>query len=374
MFNKSLNMFKILYKKNIKAPIVFITLVLFITLFTLCCGKRKPPVPPTGKVPQRTTVAGIQQGNQIVLSWKMPARNSSVNDADFIKRIDVYRLAEPINSPEQITEEEFSSRSTLIDSIPVSDEDFSFKTFTYFDTLEFSEQAARLRYAIKFVNNTGQKASFSNFLTIKPSPRIAESPGNLSADVTQEAILIRWEKPKTNVDESTPVNILGYNIYRKKEDESQPKKLNNSPVSDTHYEDNFFEFEKKYIYFVRAISIGAEGEPVESSSSTEITVTPVDTFPPGAPGSITIAASPNSISLFFAANPEKDVSGYKVFRSTDSSSPLENWELLTNEPIKTNTFVDQNIRSGIKYNYYLTAIDKFGNVSEPSKIVSETAP
>lgn len=374
MFNILLNKFKTLYIFKIKAPLAFITVVLFIALLTLCCGKRTPPVPPTERVSQRAVISGFQQGNRVVLSWKMPARNSSENDTNFINRIDVYRLAEPTDAPQQITEEEFSSRSTLIDSVPVGDDDFSLKTFTYSDNLEFSDQAARLRYAVKFVNKAGQKAAFSNFLTIEPSAKIAENPENLSSETTQEAIIVKWEKPETNVDGSTPVNVLGYNIYRKIEKETEAKKLNASPVSDTEYADNFFEFNTKYTYFVRAVSVGSGGEPVESLSSGELEVTPKDIFPPTSPESITIAASPNNISLFFATNPEKDIVGYKVYRSTDNTISPENWELLTAEPINTNTFKDENVRSGIRYFYYLTATDKFGNVSPPSRIISETAP
>lgn len=374
MFNFLLNKFKVLYTIQIKASLAFITLVLFIALLTLCCGKRTPPVPPTERVSQRAVISGFQLGNQVVLSWKMPARNSSVNSTDFINRIDVYRLAEPKDAPQELTEDEFSTRSTLIDSIPVGSNDFSLKTFTYSDDLEFSDQAARLRYAVRFVNTAGQKASFSNFLTIEPSANIAQSPAELSSEITQEAIILKWEKPESNVDGSTPANILGYNVYRKSGTETLSKKLNSSSISDTKYTDNFFDFETKYIYFVRAVSIGSGGAPVESVSSEELEITPKDTFPPRPPESITIAASPDSISLFFAANPEKDISGYKVYRSTEQSISLENWELLTTEPIKTNTFRDQSIQSGIRYFYYITAIDNFGNVSQPSQIVNETAP
>lgn len=374
MFNFSLNIFKPLSIIKIKAPLAFITLVLFIALLTLCCGKRTPPVPPTERVSQRAAISGFQQGNQVILSWKMPVRNSSENDTNFINRIDVYRLAEPLDAPQQITEEEFSSRSTLIDSIPVGADDFLLKTFTYSDNLEFSDQSARLRYAIRYVNKTGQKASFSNFLTIEPSAKIAEKPENLASETTQEAIIITWEKPEKNVDGSTPVNVLGYNIYRKNEKESEAKKLNASPVSDTEYADNFFEFETKYIYFVRAVSVGSGGNPVESLSSGVLEITPKDIFPPTSPESITIAASPNSISLFFATNPEKDILGYKIYRSTDNTISPQKWELLTAEPINTNTFKDENIQSGVRYFYYLTAVDNFGNVSQPSQIVSEIAP
>lgn len=371
MFKNLLNIAKHLNEVKIKASLAFITLV---SLTVLCCGKRTPPLPPTERVFQSTIISGFQQGNTVILSWKMPVRNSSENETTFINRVDIYRLTENISSPLQITEEEFSSRSTLIDSIAVDTDDFSLKTLNYKDNLEFSTQKARLRYAIKFVNKSGQKATFSNFLTINPSAKIAENPENLTTEITQDAILLKWEKPNTNVDGSTPANVLGFNVYRQEEKQTEVKKLNTSPISDAIYSDNFFDFEKTYIYFVRTVSIGSEGEPVESLNSAELEILPMDTFPPSSPDSITIAASPNSISLFFAANAEKDILGYQVYRTTDNNLPLEKWELLTVEPINTNTFQDQNIRSGVKYYYYLTAIDKFNNTSQPSRIISEIAP
>jgi len=54
--------------------------------------------------------------------------------------------------------------------------------------------------------------------------------------------------------------------------------------------------------------------------------------------------------------------------------PLTEWTLLTPDLLKTNTFQDTRVESGKVYYYYLTATDKFGNVSKPSEIVSETVP
>ncbi len=81
----------------------------------------------------------------------------------------------------------------------------------------------------------------------------------------------------------------------------------------------------------------------------------------------------NNISIFFAVNIEKDVIGYKVYRSTDSSKPKPQWELLTKELLATNTYQDKQILSGQEYFYYLIAVDKFGNESDSSIVVSETA-
>ena len=303
----------------------------------------------------------------------MPARNAADGSILNIDRIDVYRLAEPLNAALTLSEEEFASRSNLIATIPVSGEDFGRKELVYNDTLEFSGQPVRLRYAIRFVNSSGQKAAFSNFLLIEPAARIANSPSALKAAITESAILLNWNAPQTNVDNSAPANILGYNIYRSGSEKETAKILNKTPIGNTSYPDNLFEFGRDYFYFVRTVSLGSNGEPVESAESNIVKVSPIDIFPPSAPSAITIAAAPNNLSIFFATNPEKDIAGYRLYRSTEKDLPLNEWRNLTPELLTTNTFQDMNIEAGKTYYYYLTAVDKVGNISQPSEIVSETA-
>jgi hypothetical protein len=341
---------------------------------SLSCGKRKPPLPPTERVVQRVEIGGFQRGNQVILSWKMPARNAPAGSVLNINRADIYRLAEPLNSPLGLSEEEFASRSTLVATLNIRDSDFGAKTLSYTDTLQFAGQAARLRYAIRFVNASGQKAAFSNFFLLEPAPRVAAAPTSLSGSVTQDAIKLEWDAPTANVDGSTPVSLLGYNVYRSASDQVPGKLLNSTPISDTNFDDQFFEFDKPLFYFVRAVSVGTGGEPVESRESNILQLTPKDTFAPSAPAAITVAATPTVISIFFATNPEKDVTGYKLYRSEDPTIEKSLWTLLTPEPLTTNTFQDPQVTSGKTYYYYLTAIDKAGNVSEPSEVVSETVP
>lgn len=367
MFLQTLKRFK---HKHEKAVLAFIICGL---LISASCGKRKPPLPPIERVVQRVEISGFQRGNNIQISWTMAARNASDGNVLNISRADIYRLTEPANSPSTISEEEFASRSTLIATIPISDADFGLKQMTYTDTLSFAGQPARLRYAIRFANANGQKAGFSNFLVIEPTAKVADIPGSPSSTVTQNAIEVKWQPPTRNVDGSTPANILGFNVYRIDE-KSVPKVLNSSPVTNNEFADKSFEFEKNYTYFVRTVSLGSNGEPVESADSELVKILPKDTFPPAAPGALTIAAAPNTISIFFASNIEKDIAGYRIYRSTDKDSPKANWSLLTTELLKTNTFQDPSVESGKTYYYYLTAVDKFGNVSEISEVVSETVP
>ncbi len=304
----------------------------------------------------------------------MPARNAPKGNTLNISRADIYRLAEPITLPAQISEEEFASRSTLIAALAVTDQDFGLKTMSFRDTLQFAGQPARLRYAIRFVNASGQRAGFSNTLVVEPASKIAEAPTDLTATTSQDSVRLEWRPPSRNVDGSTPVSVQGYYVYRSESQTVPAKALNPSPITATSFEDETFEFGKQYYYFVRAVSVGVQAEPVESSESNLVDLRPGDTFAPTPPAALTIAAAPGTISLFFAVNPEKDIAGYRIYRSLDETEDKVKWQLMTADLLKTNTFQDSRVESGKKYFYYITATDQFGNTSEPSEVVSETAP
>jgi hypothetical protein len=353
-----------------KAPLALIAVVL---LIGLSCGKRKPPLPPKERVIQRVEISGFQRGSQVILAWLMPPANATSRSVLNINRADIYRLAEPLSSPQGLSEEEFASRSTLVATLNISDSDFG-KTLNFTDTLQFAGQAARLRYAIRFVNASGQKAAFSNFFLLEPAAKIAAAPTSLSASITQETVKLDWDAPRANVDGTTPPSLLGYNVYRSGSEKVPGKLLNKTPISDTAFDDEFFEFDKPLLYFVRAVSVGTAGEPVESGESNIVQLLPKDIFPPSPPTAITLAATPTTISIFFATNPEKDVVGYRIYRSEDPNAEKANWQLLTHEVLATNTFQDTRVQSGKTYHYYLTAVDKAGNISDRSDVVSETVP
>jgi hypothetical protein len=344
------------------------------------CGKRRPPLPPVERVQQRTeALSGVQRGNQVLLSWPAPQRNASDGSVQSIRRVDVYRLAEKPRAPLGLTEEEFATRSTLIGSVDYDQIKKAGDVLTYTDTLELAGEPARLRYAVRYVNNSGQRAAFSNFLVIEPAARIAQAPtliGPTGNEVSENAITISWKPPAANIDGSTPVNLLGYNVYRMEEAENEISEtpINSSPVSGTEYSDKNFKFGEDYRYIVRAVSLGTEGAQVESLNSNSITIAARDKFPPSAPALIRIGPAPGRLSLFFPANPEADIAGYNIYRSTDPDLPKDKWIKLNSELLTKTTFQDDKVEPGKQYYYYLTAVDQAGNVSDPSELVSETVP
>lgn len=368
---------KVTYK-NLARLLTFAFLLLPFALTLPACGRRRPPVPPVEAVPQRTELlSGIQRGNQVILSWPAPLRNPSDTSVQSIRRIDIYRLAEPVNAPLPITEEEFGERATLIGSVPFENITTGGGTITYNDELTISEPV-RLRYSIRFVNASGQRAAFSNFLLIEPAARVSRPPVlDQSPGLAESAITIRWQAPAANVDGSTPVNLLGYNVYRVARSQGLPAQTpinGQTPTTATTYADQNFLFGEEYTYVVRAVSLGTGGNSVESLNSNAVSVTNVDTFPPSPPSGISAAAASGRLSLFFAANPERDVAGYNVYRSTDPNLPKASWTKLNRALHERTTFHDETVQSGTRYYYYLTAVDNVGNVSGPSEVVSETAP
>jgi fibronectin type 3 domain-containing protein len=359
--------------------VVLLFCVLPVSVFLVNCGKRRPPLPPIERVQQRTeALSGVQRGNQVLLSWPAPQRNAPDGSVQSIRRVDIYRLAEKPRAPLGLTEEEFATRSTLIGSVTYDQIKNADDVLTYTDTLEFAGEPARLRYAVRYVNASGQRAAFSNFLVIEPAARIAQAPtlNKTDKEVSEDAITISWKPPTANIDGSTPVNLLGYNVYRMEEgqDEISETPINSSPVAGTEYSDKNFKFGENYRYVVRAVSLGTEGGQVESLNSNSISVTPVDTFRPSAPRDIRIGPAQGLLSLFFPANLEADIAGYNIFRSTDPDLPKDKWTRLNSELLTKTTFHDEKVESGKQYYYYLIAVDRAGNISEPSEVVSETVP
>lgn len=358
---------------------LLVCLGLALVCLSFGCGKRLPPLPPVERVQQRTELlSGVQRGNRVLLSWPAPLRNAPNSSVQSIRRIDVYRLAEKPTAPLPLTEEEFATRANLIGSVTYDEIKNAKGALTYNDTLELAGQPTRLRYAVRYVNESGQRAAFSNFLLIEPAARIAQPPTLIATgnEISETGINLTWQPPAANIDGSVPVNLLGYNVYRL--DESQPEvgqtPINSTLVSGPQFTDKNFKFGDNYRYVVRSVSLGTEGAQVESLNSNVLPVAPRDIFAPSAPGPVTIAGAPGRLSIFFPANPETDVAGYNIFRSTDPNLPQDKWTKLNGALLTRTTFLDDNVEAGKTYYYYITAVDLTGNVSSHSDVKSETVP
>jgi fibronectin type 3 domain-containing protein len=353
---------------NISLAYLHIFIAILAASTVTSCGKRRPPVPPVRRVAPTTSIVASQKGSTVLLQIPL----NIFPDVSRYRQIDVYRLAETAGSPSILNEDEFAARSTLVGSITLNPSLLSKATVNFDDALSLAPGSVRLRYAVRFVNSEGQKTSFSNFALFETTSNVAQPPTLLNVEVESENVKLEWQSPTKNLNGTTPPNLAGYNVYRRTGDKIL--RLNSNPITATNFSDRAFEFGNEYEYFVRVISTAINGSNIESEDSNKIKVVARDIFAPAAPDGLTVAAAPGRLSLFFAANSETDVKGYIIYRSNNENLAKDQWDRLNQEPIGATTYQDEKVESGVRYYYYVRAVDAAGNLSEPSEAVSEIAP
>jgi pectin methylesterase-like acyl-CoA thioesterase len=99
---------------------------------------------------------------------------------------------------------------------------------------------------------------------------------------------------------------------------------------------------------------------------------PADTTAPTGP--IDLAATPgdSKVDLSWKANPETDLAGYNVYRSTGSTVALTAANRLNGSPLTASAFTDRTAANGTAYTYVVTAVDRAGNESEASAPTTAT--
>lgn len=133
----------------------------------------------------------------------------------------------------------------------------------------------------------------------------------------------------------------------------------------TAYSDEKLDDGTRYHYTIRAVDV--DGLESDASDKVEAVTKPR----PSAPSGVAAEVKAGRIALTWKANPESDVTGYEVFRSTA-------WDILGGESkvgqVAAPSFEDCTAQGGKKYTYRVAAIDAAGLHSEKSKAVSAKIP
>lgn len=354
--------------------------ILTIGLVSASCGKVGAPVPPSRLTERTSDLTAIQRGASILLLWPSPALVQDESSRFYISRVDIYRLKERRDQEAILDPDDYEETAQVIgfmDRATIEDQTKTLGHLQFTDAVNLTNSKelgnTRLRYGVRYVNKRGQGAAFSNTVALEPVPGIATPPTKLDVRDAQDAITIFWSPPAANVDGVTPASVVGYNVYRRPaKRDLGGELLNSEPVIGTSFTDSRFQYLADYVYYVRALSQGANGL-IESTDSELLPFRPVDKFPPSAPDPVSVASANGTISLFWPSSPERDVSGYNVYRADSPDAPDPNWIKLNDQPMTTVTFRDDRVVIDHTYFYRLTAVDRFNNESTRSRIVSETA-
>jgi hypothetical protein len=355
-----------------RSPALWLSLSLFLSVFPAACGKVGAPLPPIRREPLRVENLSVEQrGAHLILS--LPFKRTPKTQ---MQRIDVYRLVEPPDAPMGLPIETFSEKASVVYSILADDIPLDRSGVVYNDALKVKGEAQnqRYRYSVQMFNTAGQAAGFSNYATIEPLLNMALPPAKLAAKQAETQIEITWDPPEGNMNETSPANVVGYNIYRRQG--GALNKVNVEALLEPRFVDRNFQFGAKYQYIVRSLSFkpgsASLSESIESDDSPPLDHTPKDTFPPAPPKPITIASINSTVSVFWPLSAEPDVVGYNIYRTEDENAPPEKWVKLNTELHKSASFRDDSVQVGKKYFYQITAVDAFSNEGVRSEAVSET--
>jgi len=350
-------------------------LSLLILISCLCCGKKGDILPPQVRFPQ--TVEDIQvaqRGNRVILSWQNPSSyvdGSALSDIEIIEIWVLKIEKESGREASEVGKEEFTQKAKLAfsinrESIPeytIQDPESKERMEYFHDLSEDNSTTNIYTFGIR-IKERKRYSDFSDLVSLEPR-LLSLPPGEVVATLHQDRIEIAWKAPLENMDQSSPPNFKGYNVYRSNPEE-EIRRINSDLVESEKYADKNFSFGQTYRYFVRA-SATEEAPFFESLDSEAVEVVAKDSFAPQPPSGLISVGAIGMIAISWNENSEEDLAGYRVWRREEEE---EEFRLLTSQAVTENSYSDTSVENGKKYYYAVTAIDNEGNESQKSMIIS----
>jgi len=304
-------------------------------LFALCplalvsCAKIAPPLPPVVRVPEATQeLRLIQTGGAAKLLFPLPSPE--------INAVLIHKQCGPVVP--------WDEEAASLNRVEVADLKLeSPGVYAFVDT----STRADCRYAIRYVNDQKRISAFSNTRATASQPA-PQAPANVKVQAAADRLIVTWEPPQLDVN-GQPARVVGYLVN------------GSQMVSIPRFEDRDFAWGTAKTYRVQAVG-QADNPLVLSTSSPEVTMTPVDTFGPPPPIGIVGLFSEGKVQLVWRPPDANDLKGFRIYRGLPPAPMQQIADLVTE-----NGFVDQALpdEPGALY-YQVSSIDQKGNEGEKS--------
>jgi len=231
---------------------------------------------------------------------------------------------------------------------------------------------------VQVLNRDHRAAGLSNQVRVSLAHTLP-APRDFQASVAKEGIVLSWTG-----DAISPVPADMHYVYRIYRRVGGSSELALAGETRADIETKFtitdvnIEWEKTYYYRAEAVTVvqrpNTSKLEVEGDDSAEIGIVAHDVFPPVAPSELqAVFSGPGQkafIDLVWAPLSEADLAGYSVYRHEEGTSPVK----LNGELVKPPAYRDEDVMSGKKYFYSVSAVDIHGNESGRSEEASETVP
>jgi len=245
------------------ARLIFYLILIFILV---ACGKKGPVRPLDVNLPGPVQNAELRQrGNELLLSWQLPASNQDNTPLKTAPDIDIYRMLFDPNDDCPECNDHSLPRFTINPELPIPAQRLG-DHYLLGDKQVAAGQGYRYRLVPRTLDGQNGQPLTVQAVFIEPPA----GPNGFAAEPHDRSATLSW----LAVEPEAGQELSGYQIYRRESDGIQPaQRLVQLPPSELKYEDLTLENGKQYIYLVRAL-LKQKDQLLESLPSAAITVIP----------------------------------------------------------------------------------------------------
>jgi fibronectin type 3 domain-containing protein len=301
------------------------------------------PLPPLANVPAKvTSLAAVQRGETIIAQFSAPSLTTEEKPIPRPVKLDLR-----VGPSQPFQESEWAAHAKQIASAPIRN------GIARYEIPSGEWTGKEVVVGVRVVGGNGKASAWSNFVSL-PVVAPLETPAVAEPVATAGGVKLTWR-----------ANGPQFRVFRRPE--SAEDYTLAATVDHPEWIDADAEFGKRSSYLVQSVVKLNDTQFAESGLSNEVSITPVDKFPPAAPVELHATAGPASIELNWEPNAEPDLAGYRVYRAVGGGA-FEKIADLAAIP----TYSDKAVERGRAYRYAITATDKAGNESQRSAAAEVT--
>jgi len=309
------------------------------------CGYVGEPLPPLANVPSRvTTLAAVQRGGVIIAQFLVPQVTTENYPIPRPVKLDLR-----IGPSEPFNETQWAGSAQQIPQVP------SKNGIARYEIPASAWTGKSVVIGVRVLARNGKSSGWSNFFAV-PVVAPPQKASDLAAVATAAGVKLTWQAQGSQ-----------FRIFRRPEGVEEFALA--ATVDRPEWTDPDAEFGKRTTYLVQTVVKLEDNRLAESDLSDQISISPVDTFPPAVPAGLHATAGPASVELSWDPNTESDLAGYRVYRAV-GGGPFEKIAELSAVP----SYSDKAVERGKTYRYAMSALDKAGNESRqcaPVEVVIE---
>ncbi|MGH9375141.1 MAG: fibronectin type III domain-containing protein [Terriglobia bacterium] len=350
-----------------------LTFLLACVCLLASCGAEGPPKPPRVQRPARVNDLAVAQAGKVLrLSFDAPQLATDGRRLTKPIEVEIYRQiaapGHPASGPSGTGQAWMEIKSDEMARFEhgrkiVYDDKLSPQQFNASIGAVFSFAVITLTRGFRGRARKSDLSNLARMRLLNVSPPVE----NVRVAQKQKCLELQWSQPARGLSEQPLPALTGYRVYRSEDGRTALAEAWTATTG-PFYCDSKFEFHHTYFYRVRAV-FRQDGTTAETADSKTAAVTPREIFPPPPPAGLEAVYSTTAVELIWKPGPAPKVEGYYVYRE----GPQGRVTRLNKTLLRIPVFEDRTVRSGLRYVYWVTAVDAAGNESLPSiQAITET--